>query len=179
MSPPRCAVSLPPVPTNVSATSTGRGGKKAPPHPTASQVRRLCKQGRLDSARRLLLDALPRPPPALLRNAVLIAYAACPTPRSDHYTYSCVLTACAQTRRLRFGKSVHAHLLRRACAGVERGVGAGALREVDGGEDGSAYSGRPRKRGSTVCVNRMEKPSKGRVGWRARRRSGRRRRCWR
>ncbi|KAJ1272625.1 hypothetical protein BS78_06G217600 [Paspalum vaginatum] len=132
MSPPRCAVSLPPFPTNASATSTGGGGKKAQPHPTASQVRRLCKQGRLDSARRLLLDSLPRPPPALLCNAVLIAYvaralpdhalqlyallnhAARPAPRSDHYTYSCVLTACARTRRLRLGKSVHAHLLRRA-----------------------------------------------------------------
>ncbi|KAG2568507.1 pentatricopeptide repeat-containing protein At3g22150, chloroplastic-like [Panicum virgatum] len=134
--PPRCAVSLPLAPTNASATSTGGGGggKKAQPHPTASQVRRLCKQGQLDRARLLLLDALPRPPPTLLCNAVLIAYvaralpdhalrlyallnhAARPAPRSDHYTYSCALTACARTRRLRLGKSVHAHLLRRARA---------------------------------------------------------------
>jgi pentatricopeptide repeat protein len=135
--PPRCAVSLPIAPTNASATSTsgGRGGKKAAqPHPMASQVRRLCKQGQLDRARRLLLEALPRPPPTLLCNAVLIAYvaralpdhalrlyallnhAARPAPRSDHYTYSCALTACARARRLRLGKSVHAHLLRRARA---------------------------------------------------------------
>ncbi|KAG0527318.1 hypothetical protein BDA96_06G223400 [Sorghum bicolor] len=135
MSPaPRCSVSLPPPPTNASTTSTsgGGGGMKAQRHPTASQVRRLCKQGRLDGARRLLLDALPRPPPPPLYNALLIAYvarslpehalrlyallnhAARPAPRSDHYTYSCALTACARTRRLRLGKSVHAHLLRRA-----------------------------------------------------------------
>ncbi|CAO2036385.1 unnamed protein product [Urochloa humidicola] len=97
-------------------------------------MRRLCKQGQLDRARLLLLDALPRPPPTLLCNAVLIAYvaralpdqalrlyallnhAARPAPRSDHYTYSCALTACARARRLRLGKSVHAHLLRRARA---------------------------------------------------------------
>ncbi|CAN6229437.1 unnamed protein product [Urochloa humidicola] len=138
--PPRCAVSLPLAPTNASTTSTGGssggGGKKAQPqpHPTAAQMRRLCKQGQLDRARLLLLDALPRPPPTLLCNAVLIAYvaralpdqalrlyallnhAARPAPRSDHYTYSCALTACARARRLRLGKSVHAHLLRRARA---------------------------------------------------------------
>ncbi|CAN6236154.1 unnamed protein product [Urochloa humidicola] len=135
--PPRCAVSLPLAPTNASATSTGGGGgggKQAQPPPTASQVRRLCKQGQLDRARLLLLDALPHPPPTLLCNAVLIAYvsralpdhalrlyallnhAARPAPRSDHYTYSCALTACARARRLRLGKSVHAHLLRRARA---------------------------------------------------------------
>jgi pentatricopeptide repeat protein len=35
-------------------------------------------------------------------------------PRSDHYTYSSVLTA--RTRRLRLGRSVHAHLVRRVRA---------------------------------------------------------------
>jgi pentatricopeptide repeat protein len=72
---------------------------------------------------------LPRPPPTLFCNVLLIAYVARalpddallnhatrPAPRSDHYTYSSVLTACARTRRLRLGRSVHAHLLRRARA---------------------------------------------------------------
>ncbi|XP_062226629.1 pentatricopeptide repeat-containing protein At3g22150, chloroplastic-like [Phragmites australis] len=130
MSPVHCAVSLPPALTNASASSAVDGGKKT--HPTASQVRRLCKQGRLDRARRLLLEALPRPPPTLLCNVLLIAYvaralpdhalrlyallnhAAYPPPRSDHYTYSSALTACARTGRLRLGRSIHAHLLRRA-----------------------------------------------------------------
>ncbi|KAF8670253.1 hypothetical protein HU200_050785 [Digitaria exilis] len=162
--PPRCAVSLPLAPTNASATGTGggAGGKKAQQHPTASQVRRLCKQGQLDRARRLLLDALPRPPPALLCNAVLIAYvsralpdhalrlyallnhAARPAPRSDHYTYSCALTACARTGRLRLGRSVHAHLLRRARALPDTAVlrnsllnlYASCLRHYRGGDSG-------------------------------------------
>ncbi|KAL6843859.1 hypothetical protein ACP4OV_026430 [Aristida adscensionis] len=138
MSPPNCVVSLPPAPTNAAAAAAGStgggGGRKAQQAPTASQVRRLCKQGRLDRARRLLLEALPRPLPPLLCNALLIAYvaralpdhalrlyallnhAARPPPRSDHYTYSTALTACARTRRLRLGRSVHAHLLRRARA---------------------------------------------------------------
>ncbi|KAF8758047.1 hypothetical protein HU200_010793 [Digitaria exilis] len=160
--PPRCAVSLPLAPANASATGTGGGGKKAQQQPTASQVRRLCKQGQLDRARRLLLDALPRPPPALLCNAVLIAYvaralpdhalrlyallnhAARPAPRSDHYTYSCALTACARTGRLRLGRSVHAHLLRRARALPDTAVlrnsllnlYASCLRYYRGGDSG-------------------------------------------
>ncbi|GJN26540.1 hypothetical protein PR202_gb14477 [Eleusine coracana subsp. coracana] len=129
MSPsPRCVASLPPTPTTNAAAATGSAKKT---QPTASQVRRLCKQGPLDRARRLLLESLPRPPPTLLCNVLLIAYvaralpddalrlyallnhAARPAPRSDHYTYSSVLTACARTRRLRLGRAVHAHLLRR------------------------------------------------------------------
>ncbi|KAK3143788.1 hypothetical protein QOZ80_4AG0304970 [Eleusine coracana subsp. coracana] len=132
MSPsPRCVASLPPTPTTNAAAATGSAKKT---QPTASQVRRLCKQGRLDRARRLLLESLPRPPPTLLCNVLLIAYvaralpddalrlyallnhAARPAPRSDHYTYSSVLTACARTRRLRLGRAVHAHLLRRSRA---------------------------------------------------------------
>ncbi|KAL6651329.1 hypothetical protein ACP70R_010254 [Stipagrostis hirtigluma subsp. patula] len=137
MSPPNCVASLPPAPTNAagsSAPAAASGGRKAQQAPTATQVRRLCKQGRLDRARRLLLEALPRPPPTLLCNALLIAYvarahpddalrlyallnhSARPPPRSDHYTYSTALTACARTCRLRLGRSVHAHLLRRARA---------------------------------------------------------------
>jgi hypothetical protein len=69
MSPPHCVASLTPTPT-ANAAATGVGKKT---QPTASQVRRLCKQGRLDRARRLLLEALPRPPPTLLCNVLLIA----------------------------------------------------------------------------------------------------------
>ncbi|BAF15688.1 pentatricopeptide repeat-containing protein At3g22150, chloroplastic [Oryza sativa Japonica Group] len=135
MSSPRCAVSLPPTAAATTATNGGGGGRRnaQPAAATAaSQVKKLCKQGRLDHARRLLLEALPRPPPTLLCNALLIAYAARALPeealrlyallnhaarppvRSDHYTYSAALTACARSRRLRLGRSVHAHMLRRA-----------------------------------------------------------------
>lgn len=130
MAPPQCAPSPPPAPTK--AATAGGGGGKSRTQLAATQVKKLCKQGRLEHARRLLLDALPRPPPTLLCNVLLIAYvagalpdhalglygvlnhAARPPPRSDHYTYSCALTACARSRCLRLGRSVHAHLLRRA-----------------------------------------------------------------
>uniref|UniRef100_A0ACD5UVE5 Uncharacterized protein n=1 Tax=Avena sativa TaxID=4498 RepID=A0ACD5UVE5_AVESA len=130
MAPPQCAVS-PPTASPTNAANAGGGGKSRT-QLAATQVKKLCKQGRLEHARRLLLDALPRPPPTLLCNVLLIAYvagalpdhalrlyallnhAARPPSRSDHYTYSCALTACARSRRLRLGRSVHAHLLRRA-----------------------------------------------------------------
>ncbi|CAD6259722.1 unnamed protein product [Miscanthus lutarioriparius] len=133
MSPaPRCAsrslrlLLMPPLPA--PAAAAGRGEGAAPPDVVAGEA--AVQTGPPGRARRLLLDALPRPPPPLLYNTLLIAYvaralpehalrlyallnhAARPAPRSDHYTYSCALTACARTRRLRLGKSVHAHLLR-------------------------------------------------------------------
>ncbi|XP_020174591.1 pentatricopeptide repeat-containing protein At3g22150, chloroplastic [Aegilops tauschii subsp. strangulata] len=132
MAPTQCAVSPPPAPTNAANAAAAGGGGKGRTQLAVAQVKKLCKQGRLEQARRLLLDALPRPPPTLLCNVLLIAYvaaalpdhalrlyallnhAARPAPRSDHYTYSCALTACARSRRLRLGRSVHAHLLRRA-----------------------------------------------------------------
>ena len=134
MAPPQCAVSPPTASPTNAATGSGGGNKSRTQLAATQAVKKLCKQGRLEHARRLLLDALPRPPPTLLCNVLLIAYvagalpdhalrlyallnhAARPAPRSDHYTYSCALTACARSRRLRLGRSVHAHLLRRARA---------------------------------------------------------------
>ena len=131
MAPPQCAVS-PPAASPTNAANAGGGNKNRTQLAATQAVKKLCKQGRLEHARRLLLDALPRPPPTLLCNVLLIAYvagalpdhalrlyvllnhAARPAPCSDHYTYSCALTVCARSRRLRLGRSVHAHLLRRA-----------------------------------------------------------------
>ncbi|KAG8066129.1 hypothetical protein GUJ93_ZPchr0004g38587 [Zizania palustris] len=129
----RCAVLLPTAATTAANAAGGGGaGRRKAQAPPASQVKRLCKQGRLEHARLLLLEVLPRPPPTLLCNALLISYvaralpeealrlyallnhAARPPVRSDHYTYSSALTACARSRRLRLGRSVHAHLIRRA-----------------------------------------------------------------
>ncbi|XP_038979825.1 pentatricopeptide repeat-containing protein At3g22150, chloroplastic-like [Phoenix dactylifera] len=108
------------------------------PKPTTlrSRLSQLCKEGRLAAARRLF-DALPRPAPTLIWNTLLIGYASNSLPadalrfyslmnssaaagggppRSDHYTYSSALKACADARQLALGRSIHCHLLRRSPA---------------------------------------------------------------
>ncbi|RWW89748.1 hypothetical protein BHE74_00001217 [Ensete ventricosum] len=111
-----------------------------------ARLSQLCKEGRLDAARRLLSDSLarpaptPTPTPTLLWNTLLIGYV-CNSlphealrlyalmnsssshhhsrhgcPRSDAYTYSSALKACADSRQLRLGKSIHCHLIRRSRA---------------------------------------------------------------
>ncbi|WOL09503.1 hypothetical protein Cni_G18256 [Canna indica] len=120
--------------------------QESPPHapqPTKKSTLRarlsqLCKEGRLDAARRLLSDFLARgaPSPTLLWNTLLIGYVCnslphealrlyslmnsyadhqvqgCPV--SDAYTYSSALKACADSRQLRLGKSIHGHIIRRS-----------------------------------------------------------------
>ncbi|PKA64101.1 Pentatricopeptide repeat-containing protein [Apostasia shenzhenica] len=104
-----------------------------------SRLSQLCKEGRPDLARRIF-DQLPRPVPTLLWNTLLIGYVSNSMPddalclyqlmnfshsnyhsapaaaRSDHYTYSSVLKACADSWRLRLGQSIHCHILRRSPA---------------------------------------------------------------
>ncbi|CAL9776636.1 unnamed protein product [Musa acuminata subsp. burmannicoides] len=111
-----------------------------------ARLSQLCKEGRLDAARRLLSDSLarPAPTPTLLWNTLLIGYV-CNSlphealrlyalmnsssssssshhhsrhgcPRSDAYTYSSALKACADSRQLRLGKSIHCHVIRRSRA---------------------------------------------------------------
>ncbi|XP_020080985.1 pentatricopeptide repeat-containing protein At3g22150, chloroplastic-like [Ananas comosus] len=120
---------------------------KSPKRPTAllrARLSRLCKEGRLDRARRLFDSILPGaadPPPTLLWNTLLIGYvcnslpddalrlyalmnmnnsfprsASASASDSDHYTYSSALKACAHSRRLRLGRSIHCHLIRRSSA---------------------------------------------------------------
>ncbi|KAK8945041.1 Pentatricopeptide repeat-containing protein [Platanthera zijinensis] len=99
-----------------------------------SRLSQLCKEGRIHLARRLF-DALPRPVPTIFWNAMLIGYICNSMPddalrlyhllnhspfssfpgsslRSDHYTYSSLLKACADSRRLLLGKSIHCRILR-------------------------------------------------------------------
>ncbi|KAI0501099.1 hypothetical protein KFK09_019317 [Dendrobium nobile] len=94
-----------------------------------SRLSQLCKEGQTEFARRLF-DALPRPIPTILWNALLIGYVCNSMPDdalrlyhlmnstskacSDHYTYSSVLKACADSRRLRLGQSIHCRILRRS-----------------------------------------------------------------
>ncbi|KAK1305840.1 Pentatricopeptide repeat-containing protein [Acorus calamus] len=97
-----------------------------------SRLSQLCKDGRPDLARRLLLD---RPIPStstststVLWNTVLIGLVCNGLPedalrflslmspasvRPDHYTFSSALKACADSNQLLLGRSIHARILRR------------------------------------------------------------------
>ncbi|XP_039142225.1 pentatricopeptide repeat-containing protein At3g22150, chloroplastic [Dioscorea cayenensis subsp. rotundata] len=97
-----------------------------------SRLSKLCREGRLDAARRVF-DAIPRPAPTLLWNTLLIGYVCNSMPLhalrlyslmnhipysspSDHYTYSSALKACADAHQLHLGKSIHCQILRRSPA---------------------------------------------------------------
>ncbi|KAJ0989798.1 hypothetical protein J5N97_008154 [Dioscorea zingiberensis] len=108
-----------------------------------SRLSQLCREGRLDAARRVF-DAIPRPAPTLLWNTLLIGYVcnsmplhalrlyslmnsfssypSAHAPTSDHYTYSSALKACADSHQLRLGKSIHCHILRRSPAPPKNSV---------------------------------------------------------
>ncbi|KAL3649995.1 hypothetical protein CASFOL_006398 [Castilleja foliolosa] len=90
----------------------------------------LCRKGQLHLARQLF-DAIPQPN-TVLWNALIIGYICNNVPeeaislysrffctlkssndrKCDAYTYSSVLKACAETKQLSIGKSVHCHILR-------------------------------------------------------------------
>ncbi|XP_047315420.1 pentatricopeptide repeat-containing protein At3g22150, chloroplastic [Impatiens glandulifera] len=86
----------------------------------------LCKNGQLDVAYQLF-DSIPRPT-TVVWNTIIIGLVCNGKPdeaislysrmkstsntESDFYTYSAVLKACAETRRLKIGKAVHGHVLR-------------------------------------------------------------------
>ncbi|XP_074585276.1 pentatricopeptide repeat-containing protein At3g22150, chloroplastic [Curcuma longa] len=91
-----------------------------------SRLSQLCKDGRLDAARRLLFQSLSHPAasPTLLWNTLIIGYVCNDLPLealrlyalmnspSDAYTYSSALKACADARQLRLGKSIHCRIVR-------------------------------------------------------------------
>ncbi|KAF9626733.1 hypothetical protein IFM89_038951 [Coptis chinensis] len=90
-----------------------------------SRLSELCKQGQPDMARRLF-DTLPRPTSTLLWNTIIIGFICNGMPhdalrfyarmvtanKSDSYTYSSLLKACADTRQLKLGKIMHCRVLR-------------------------------------------------------------------
>lgn len=96
-----------------------------------AQLGQLCKEGRLELARRLF-DALPRPVPTVVWNTLLIGYVCNSFPMEalrlyalmdaapDAYTFSSTLKACADERRLRAGESVHGRILRMPRQGLLR-----------------------------------------------------------
>ncbi|KAL6001797.1 hypothetical protein ACLOJK_041775 [Asimina triloba] len=92
-----------------------------------SRLSQLCKDGRLDIALSTF-DALPRPN-TVLWNTIVIGFVcngmphealrfyarmlSCPGGvNSDFYSYSSALKACAETRQLKLGKSIHCQVLR-------------------------------------------------------------------
>ncbi|XP_010275176.1 PREDICTED: pentatricopeptide repeat-containing protein At3g22150, chloroplastic [Nelumbo nucifera] len=91
-----------------------------------SRLSQLCQEGRLELARRLF-DAVPRPT-TVLWNTIIIGFICNGMPeealrfyvrmkntratRSDSYTYSSALKACAETKQLKFGRAVHCQILR-------------------------------------------------------------------
>ncbi|XP_020576082.1 pentatricopeptide repeat-containing protein At3g22150, chloroplastic [Phalaenopsis equestris] len=121
LTPPAAELSRPLDPDLENPNRSGRSNA------LRSRLSQLCKEGRIELARRLF-DALPRPIPTILWNAILIGYVCNSYPddalrlyqlmnsdsdaRSDHYTYSSVLKACADSRRLRLGQSLHCRILR-------------------------------------------------------------------
>ncbi|KAG9452911.1 hypothetical protein H6P81_005815 [Aristolochia fimbriata] len=101
-----------------------------PPKPKVTirtRLSQLCKEGRPEIAVRIF-DAIPTPP-TLLWNTIIIGlicnampyealriYARMnfsrPAVKPDYYTFSSTLKACAQTRQLKLGKSIHCQVLR-------------------------------------------------------------------
>ncbi|XP_072955827.1 pentatricopeptide repeat-containing protein At3g22150, chloroplastic [Typha angustifolia] len=131
--PPLLHLSSAPHPSSSQAQDATTTGVPAKLTVLRSRLSQLCKDGRLDLARRLF-DSLPRPAPTILWNTLLIGYVCNSFPddalrlyrlmnhqhpipsASDHYTYSSILKACAHSRHLRLGKSIHCHILRRSPA---------------------------------------------------------------
>ncbi|XP_042506123.1 pentatricopeptide repeat-containing protein At3g22150, chloroplastic [Macadamia integrifolia] len=101
--------------------------KSKPKTPTIrSRLSQLCQEGQPEVARRLF-DTIPCPT-TVLWNTIIIGFICngmhnealrfyvrmrtCTTIRSDSYTYSSVLKACAESQQLKFGKAVHCQILR-------------------------------------------------------------------
>ncbi|XP_010532497.1 PREDICTED: pentatricopeptide repeat-containing protein At3g22150, chloroplastic [Tarenaya hassleriana] len=105
----------------------------APPNPTPktpsirSRLSRICQEGNPQLARQLF-DTIPKPT-TVLWNTIIIGFIcngfphealqfyarmkkSSPFTKSDSYTYSSTLKACAETRNLRIGKAVHCHFVR-------------------------------------------------------------------
>ncbi|KAI5339849.1 hypothetical protein L3X38_019122 [Prunus dulcis] len=92
-----------------------------------SRLSKLCQEGQPLLARQLF-DTLPRPTTVLwntiiigficnnMPNEALLFYAqmkaSSPHIKSDSYTYSSTLKACADTRNFKMGKALHCHVLR-------------------------------------------------------------------
>ncbi|XP_068650121.1 pentatricopeptide repeat-containing protein At3g22150, chloroplastic [Aristolochia californica] len=92
-----------------------------------TRLSQICKEGRPEIAVRIF-DAIPTPP-TLLWNTIIIGLICNAMPhealrlyarmnfskspsRPDFYTFSSTLKACAQTRQLKLGKSIHCQILR-------------------------------------------------------------------
>ncbi|CAA6669499.1 unnamed protein product [Spirodela intermedia] len=130
---------LPPPPSVAAAASgSSLAFSGGPPDGTPkrklsvrAQLGQLCKEGRLELARRLF-DTLPRPVPTVVWNTLLIGYVCNSLPMEalrlyalmdaapDAYTFSSTLKACADERRLRAGESLHGRLLRLPRPGLLR-----------------------------------------------------------
>ncbi|KAJ4705639.1 Pentatricopeptide repeat-containing protein [Melia azedarach] len=92
-----------------------------------SRLSKICQEGQPHLARQLF-DTITRPT-TVLWNTIIIGFICNNFPheaillyaqmrkssdynKCDHYTYSSVLKACAETRNLRIGKAVHCHFIR-------------------------------------------------------------------